>query len=73
MANLADNGKQSTFTGYRGRKLSNNSARKRCGIARQFFNAAKRKRLITENPFAEIQGGVAVRAIRNASSSCPVK
>ena len=31
--------------------LSENTVRRRCGIAKQFFSAAKRKRLITENPF----------------------
>ncbi len=37
--------------------------RRRCGIARQFFRAAVRKRLIPENPFAEMEG-VSVRANR---------
>ena len=31
--------------------LSNNTVRRRCGIAKQYFNAAKRKGLITDNPF----------------------
>ena len=30
--------------------LAENTARRRCGIARQFFNAARRKRIISENP-----------------------
>jgi integrase len=31
--------------------LADNTARKRCSIAKQFFSAAKRARLIQENPF----------------------
>ncbi|WP_391580980.1 tyrosine-type recombinase/integrase [Bythopirellula polymerisocia] len=38
--------------------LAPNTVRRRCGIARQFFKAALRKRLIQENPFAEMQEGV---------------
>ena len=34
-----------------GEGLSENTARKRCSIAKQFFAAALRKRLISENPF----------------------
>src|SRR5205814_2652396 len=30
--------------------------RRRCGIAKQFFRAAVRRRLITENPFADLKG-----------------
>ena len=41
--------------------LAKNTVCRRCGIARQFFKYAVRKRLIAENPFAEITGGVAVR------------
>ncbi|QEG35121.1 tyrosine-type recombinase/integrase [Bythopirellula goksoeyrii] len=41
--------------------LAPNTVRRRCGIARQFFKAAIRKRLLTENPFAELQEGVAVK------------
>ena len=33
-------------------KLSDNTVRRRMGIAKQFFRAAVRKKLITENPFA---------------------
>jgi integrase len=42
--------------------LAPNTVRRRCGIARQFFRAAVRKRLIAENPFAEMNEGVAVKA-----------
>lgn len=44
--------------------LSPNTIRRRCGIARQFFKYGVRKRLLAENPFAEIEGGVSVRANR---------
>ncbi len=44
--------------------LAPNTVRRRCGIARQFFKYAVRKRFIAENPFAEIDGGVSVRANR---------
>jgi hypothetical protein len=30
-------------------KLADNTVRRRCGIAKQFFNFARRKRLIAEN------------------------
>jgi integrase len=36
--------------------LADNTIRRRCGIAKQFFRAAVRKRLIVENPFAEMKG-----------------
>ena len=48
-----------------GQGLGENSARRRCGIARQFFRHAIRQRLITENPFAEMEGGVSVQANRD--------
>jgi integrase len=44
-----------------GQGLSDNTVRRRCGIARQFFNDAVERRLIAENPFAKMKG-VAVRA-----------
>ena len=44
-----------------GQGLSDNTVRRRCGIARQFFNDAVERRLIAENPFARMKG-VAVRA-----------
>jgi len=45
------------------KKLADNTVRRRCGIARQFFRMAVRRRLIAENPFAEMTS-VAVRANR---------
>ena len=37
-------------------KLADNTIRRRCGIAKQFFRAAVRARLIQENPFADLKG-----------------
>ena len=37
-------------------RLSENTARRHCGRAKQFFRAALRKRLIRENPFADMKG-----------------
>src|SRR5690606_27233061 len=45
------------------KKLGDNTVRRRCGFARQFFRAAVRKRLIGENPFAEMKG-VSIRSNR---------
>jgi len=42
-------------------RLGDNTARRHCGRAKQFFRAAVRKRLIAENPFGD-QKGLAVRA-----------
>ena len=39
-----------------GQGLAENTARRRCGIAKQFFRAAERKRLIAENPFGDMKG-----------------
>jgi len=39
-------------------KLSPNTVRRRCGLAKQFFRAAVRKRLIDSNPFADLHGSV---------------
>jgi integrase len=36
-------------------KLGENTVRRRCGLARQFFNAAIRQKMIQENPFREIK------------------
>jgi integrase len=36
-------------------KLAENTIRRRCNVAKQFFRAAVRKRLIAENPFAEMR------------------
>ena len=35
--------------------LAENTARRRCGLAKQFFRDALRRRLITENPFADMK------------------
>jgi integrase len=56
--------KDRTWAGRQGRGLGDNSARKRCSIARQFFNVAIKKNLISKNPFADVKGGVSVRANR---------
>jgi len=45
----------------RRKRLGENTIRRRCGVARQFFRAALRKRLIAENPFGEMKG-VSVRS-----------
>lgn len=37
-------------------KLADNSVRRLCGRAKQFFRAAHRKRLIHEDPFADMKG-----------------
>ena len=39
-------------------KLADNTMRRRCGIAKQFFRAAVRQRLIAENPFADLKASV---------------
>jgi len=36
--------------------LAENTVRRRCGMAKQFFRSAQRKRLIRENPFGELKG-----------------
>ncbi len=38
--------------------LAPNTVNRTCGVARQFFRAAVRRRLIVENPFAELKVGV---------------
>lgn len=37
------------------RKLADNTVRRRCGIAKQFFNAAVRKGLMPSNPFSHLK------------------
>jgi len=37
-------------------KLGENTVRRNCGRAKQFFRAALRKKLIAENPFADMKG-----------------
>ena len=39
-----------------GEGLAENTVRRRCGIAKQFFRAAIRKRLIKDNPFGDMKG-----------------
>ncbi len=39
-------------------QLGDNTVRRRCGIAKQFFRAAIRKRLLTDNPFADLRAVV---------------
>jgi integrase len=48
----------------KGQELAENTARRRLGIAKQFFRAAVRDRLIESNPFAD-QKGVGVLANRD--------
>lgn len=40
------------------RGLAENIARRYCGIAKQFFGAALKKKLIDENPFADVVAAV---------------
>jgi integrase len=44
--------------------LGENTVRRRSGLARQFFNAAIRQRLITENPFKDLKCTVKAKADR---------
>ena len=39
-------------------KLGRNTVRRRCGIAKQFFRAATRQKLISENPFEDLASAV---------------
>lgn len=41
-----------------GKGLAENTVRRRCGRAKQFFTAAVRRRLITSNPFADLKSAV---------------
>jgi len=45
-------------------RLSENTVRRRCGIAKQFFKNAVRKRLIATNPFADLTSTVKGNAKR---------
>ena len=46
-------------------RLAENTVRRNCGRAKQFFRAALRKRIIAENPFADLRGcGVQANASR---------
>lgn len=44
--------------------LSDNTIRKSCGLAKQWFTAAVRSKLVQENPFAGLTGGVKANASR---------
>jgi integrase len=46
------------------RDYAENTVRRACGRAKQFFGAALRKRLISENPFADMKG-CAVKAVKD--------
>ena len=48
------------------RPLADNTVRRRCSIARQFFRAAVKHRLIRENPFGEMKG-ISVRENKERS------
>ena len=39
-------------------KLADNTVRRRCGLAKQFFRAAQRQRLISNNPFTDLKATV---------------
>ncbi len=41
-----------------GKGLAENTIRRRCGRAKQFFTAAVRRRLVSENPFADLKSAV---------------
>ncbi len=45
-------------------KLSAATVERRCGIAKQFFKSAVRRRLLTENPFADLKSGCQVNDAR---------
>lgn len=44
--------------------LADNTIRRRSGVAKQFFNAAKRKRLIDHNPFEDLKSCVMANTAR---------
>ena len=39
--------------------LADNTVQRRCGIAKQFFHAAVRRRLLAGNPFADLKAACA--------------
>jgi len=47
-----------------GLKLSDNTVRRRCGIAKQFFRAAVRRKLLVVNPFADLKAAIQANAKR---------
>jgi len=48
----------------KGQGLSENTIRRRCGIAKQFLRAAMRKGLIASNPFSDLKGSVQANVSR---------
>lgn len=44
--------------------LASNTVRRRCGIAKQFFTAAVRRKVIPENPFADLTAAVQANTSR---------
>ena len=53
-----------------GRGLAENTVRKHTAIAKQFFHAAKRKRLVEENPFAGLKAAVQANPSRFYFITC---
>lgn len=51
-------------------KLSKNTVRRRCGIAKQLFRAALKKKLISENPFSELVAATVENRERDYFVSC---
>ena len=41
-----------------GQKLADNTVRRRCGVAKQFFKVAVRRKLISSNPFEDLKASV---------------
>jgi integrase len=50
-----------------GQGLSDNTVRKRCGNAKQFFRSAVKRKLISANPFAELKSAVQANKKRDYS------
>jgi integrase len=51
--------------------LSDNTVRRRTGIAKQFFRAAHRKKLIVENPFSDLKAAVQANKERDFYVTLP--
>ena len=47
-----------------GQGLANNTVRRRCGMAKQFFRVAVRRKLILSNPFEDLKASVKGNAER---------
>jgi len=45
-------------------ELAENTVRRRCGIAKQFLTAAKRRGLVNENPFEDLKSAIQANASR---------